>query len=83
MPHIQMTVDAAMRHVKSRNRNQRNMFDIPRDQAIATLEAKRARGEKFIPTEGCPTFDLVKGCQCSDLAATERIIKEREDFSTV
>lgn len=83
MPHIQMTIEAALRHVRSKRANQPNMFDWPKQKAIDYLQEHQAKGEVFIATESCPTFDLVKGCQCTDNEATERIIKEREDFTAI
>lgn len=40
------------------------MFEMNGKSARQELERLRDKGDKVIDSEGCTTFDAVKGCQC-------------------
>lgn len=44
----------------------KNLLGMPARQARAELEALRAKGDKYIPSENCTHFDPLKGCQCCE-----------------
>jgi hypothetical protein len=75
-----MRVDRAIQIFTDEPKVGIDMFNMAPADAMVQLEAMKASGNIYLRTEGCPTFDYKKGCQCEDMTATANMIKKQERF---